>query len=101
MCQEVNNSEIVGGAVPKEFEAFVLQTFIQDASYNGKTLIGDLTGSAGTFGSVGVIRNEAGDVVAKAVVSAFGLEPDETVIDYGVNEWMNAWEKAYNQTQEA
>jgi flagellin len=37
-----------------------IQTFFQDAAYNGKTLIGDLTGSAGTFGSVGVIRNESG-----------------------------------------
>jgi flagellin len=37
-----------------------IKTFIQDASYNGKTLIGNLTGSTGTFGSVAVVRNEAG-----------------------------------------
>jgi flagellin len=37
-----------------------IQTFFQDAAYNGKTLIGDLTGSEGTFGSIGVIRNESG-----------------------------------------
>lgn len=37
-----------------------VQTFIQDASYNGKTLIGDLTGSNGTFGRVAVARNESG-----------------------------------------
>jgi flagellin len=37
-----------------------IQTFFQDASYNGKSLIGDITGSSGTFGSVGVIRNESG-----------------------------------------
>lgn len=37
-----------------------IQTFFQDAAYNGKTLVGNLTGSLGTFGGVGVIRNEAG-----------------------------------------
>ena len=37
-----------------------VQTFVQDASYNGKTLIGDLTGSNGTFGRVAVARNEVG-----------------------------------------
>ncbi len=33
---------------------------IQDASYGGKTLIGNLTGSSGTYGAVNVIRNETG-----------------------------------------
>lgn len=37
-----------------------VKSFIQDAGYNGKTLIGDITGSSGSFGSVGVVRNEAG-----------------------------------------
>ena len=37
-----------------------VQTFVQDADYNGKTLIGDLTGSTGTFGRVAVARNENG-----------------------------------------
>ncbi len=37
-----------------------VQTFVQDASYNGKTLIGDLTGSNGTFGRIAVARNESG-----------------------------------------
>jgi flagellin len=37
-----------------------VQTFIQDADYNGKTLIGDLSGSTGTFGRVAVARNENG-----------------------------------------
>ncbi len=37
-----------------------VQTFIQDASYNGKTLIGDITGSNGTFQRVAVARNESG-----------------------------------------
>jgi flagellin len=34
--------------------------FVQDASYNGKTLIGDITGSTGTFSRVSVVRNEVG-----------------------------------------
>lgn len=37
-----------------------VKTFIQDAGYNGKTLIGNITGSNGAFGSVAVIRNETG-----------------------------------------
>jgi len=35
-----------------------LQSFIQDANYNGKTLIGNITGSNGDFGEVSVVRNE-------------------------------------------
>ena len=37
-----------------------VQTFVQDASYNGKTLIGNLTGSNGSFARVAVARNESG-----------------------------------------
>lgn len=37
-----------------------IKSDFQDASYNGKTLIGNLTGSEGTYGSVGVIQNESG-----------------------------------------
>ena len=37
-----------------------VKTFVQDASYNGKTLIGNLTGSNGTFARVAVARNESG-----------------------------------------
>src|SRR5580692_4065895 len=37
-----------------------VQTFIQDADYDNKTLIGNLTGSNGTFGRVAVARNESG-----------------------------------------
>jgi flagellin len=46
----------------RQFQSLVanVQTFIQDASYNGKTLIGDLTGSNGTFSRVAVARNESG-----------------------------------------
>ena len=37
-----------------------VKTFVQDASYNGKTLIGNLTSSTGTFSRVAVARNESG-----------------------------------------
>jgi len=37
-----------------------VKTFLQDAGYNNKSLVGDITGSNGTFGSVAVIRNEVG-----------------------------------------
>lgn len=46
----------------RQFQSLLanVQTFIQDASYNGKTLIGDLSGSNGTFARVAVARNESG-----------------------------------------
>jgi len=37
-----------------------IKSFLQDASYNGKTLVGNITGSSGTFASVNVVRNELG-----------------------------------------
>jgi flagellin len=37
-----------------------VQTFVQDANYGQKTLIGDVTNSNGSFGSVNVARNESG-----------------------------------------
>ena len=37
-----------------------VKTFVQDAAYNGKTLIGNLTSSTGTFSRVAVARNESG-----------------------------------------
>ena len=46
-----------------------VKTFIQDSGYNGKTLVGDLTGSNGTFAAVAVIRNEIG---ATYGISTFG-----------------------------
>jgi flagellin len=33
---------------------------VQDAGYNGKTLIGDITGHSGTYSSMAVVRNENG-----------------------------------------
>jgi flagellin len=46
----------------QQYTSFLAQvkTFIQDADYNGKNLIGDLTGSNGTNQRVAVARNEAG-----------------------------------------
>jgi flagellin len=50
-----------------------LQTFVQDASYNGKTLIGDLSSSNGTFGRVAVARNESGSTYGLATFSGSAL----------------------------
>jgi flagellin len=33
---------------------------VQDASYNGQTLIGNITGSTGNFNNIAVVRNEVG-----------------------------------------
>jgi hypothetical protein len=38
------------------------------------------------------VRDAEGKVVAWALVSAFGLEPDETVVDYSVNEFTKEFE---------
>ena len=46
-----------------------VKTFIQDAGYNNKTLIGNITGSNGVHGGVAVIRNEVG---ATYGVASFG-----------------------------
>ena len=37
-----------------------VKTYVQDADYGGKSLIGDMTGSSGSFGRVAVARNENG-----------------------------------------
>ena len=39
------------------------------------------------------IRNQDGDIVAWALIIP-GLDPDETIADCSVNEWMQAWEMA-------
>ena len=41
------------------------------------------------------IRNSDGEIIGWALVSAYGLADDETVIDYTVNEYMNKWEESY------
>jgi flagellin len=50
-----------------------VQTAVQDADYSGKTLIGDLTGSTGTFGRVSVARNESGSSYGVASFSGSAL----------------------------
>ncbi len=37
-----------------------VKSYIQDSSYSGKTLIGNITGSSGSYGSTAVVRNELG-----------------------------------------
>lgn len=46
-----------------------VKTFIQDAGYNGKTLIGDISGSTGTFSRIATVRNEVG---ASYGIATFG-----------------------------
>ena len=56
----------VSGTMRTQYEAQYksllanVKSFIQDGSYNGNTLIGNITGSTGTFSSVSVVRNEVG-----------------------------------------
>jgi hypothetical protein len=41
------------------------------------------------------IRDEGGHRVGWALVSAFGLAPDETVVDYTTTPFMKGWEAQY------
>ena len=50
-----------------------VKTFIQDADYNGKSLIGNLTGSNGTFSRVAVARNESGSTYGIATFSGSAM----------------------------
>jgi flagellin len=50
-----------------------VKTFIQDANYDGKTLIGDLSGSNGVFGRVAVARNESGSSFGIATFSGSAM----------------------------
>lgn len=50
-----------------------VKTFIQDANYNGKTLIGDMSGSNGTFSRVAVARNDVGSTYGIATFSGSAL----------------------------
>jgi hypothetical protein len=45
------------------------------------------------------IRDSEGNKVAWALVSAYGLADDETVIDYTVCDFMQQWEDNYNEQQ--
>lgn len=42
------------------------------------------------------IRTAGGEKVGWALVSAFGLEPDETVIDHTLTSFFEDWNKAYD-----
>jgi flagellin len=50
-----------------------VQSDIQDSYYNGKTLIGNIKGSTGVMGSVGVVRNEVGATYSIASFSGSAL----------------------------
>jgi hypothetical protein len=45
-----------------------------------------------------VIRDSADKKIGWAIVSAYGLEPDETVVDFGVNDFMDDWFNSYEET---
>jgi len=46
-----------------------VKSFVQDAAYNGQTLIGNITGSIGSFSNVAVVRNEVGTTYGIATFS--------------------------------
>jgi flagellin len=50
-----------------------IKGYVQDANYNGKTLIGDMSGSNGVFSRVAVIRNESGSTYGIATFSGSAL----------------------------
>jgi flagellin len=50
-----------------------IKSDLQDGSYNGKTLVGNITGSSGTFASVNVVRNELGATYNIATFSGSAL----------------------------
>ena len=44
------------------------------------------------------IRDSEGNSIAMVLVSAFGLEDQETVIDHTANSFMDAWQESYDST---
>lgn len=50
-----------------------VKSFIEDAAYAGKTLIGNITGSNGSFGSLSVVRNEVGSTYGLTTFSGSAL----------------------------
>ena len=50
-----------------------IKTDFQDADYNGTTLVGNITGSTGTFGRVAVVRNENGGSYGISTFSGSGF----------------------------
>jgi len=59
----------------QQYKSYLSQvkTFIQDAAYNGRNLIGDISGSNGTSGRVAVARNENGSSYGIAAFSGSAL----------------------------
>jgi len=59
----------------EQYNSFLanIKTFVQDAGYNGATLIGNISGSDGTFGSTSVVRNELGSTYGVASYSGSAL----------------------------
>jgi flagellin len=50
-----------------------VNTFVQDAGYNGKTLIGNVSGSSGAWKRVATVRNETGSSYGVATFSGSAL----------------------------
>ena len=50
-----------------------VKTFVQDASYNGKTLIGNIANSSGSFAAIAVARNESGSTYGIATFDGSGM----------------------------
>lgn len=45
------------------------------------------------------IRDTEGNIIGWALVSAFGLEDDETVMDFSSNQYMETWNDVYMEYQ--
>jgi flagellin len=58
-----------------QYQSYVanIKNFFEEAAYNGKTLIGNITGSTGTYGEVNVVQDEAGATYGIASYSGSGL----------------------------
>ena len=69
----VSGNERTQYAAQYQSYAAQLKTFVEDANYNGKTLIGDITGSSGTFSRIAVVRNESGSTYGIATFSGSAL----------------------------
>jgi flagellin len=70
----LSNGNTTGSArtdYEQQYNQFVTQikSFVQDGDYAGKTLIGNITGSQGTFSRVAVVRNDSGSSYG---ISTFG-----------------------------
>jgi len=50
-----------------------VKSFVEDADYNGQTLIGNITGSSGAFGNIAVVRNEVGSTYGIATFSGSAM----------------------------